>query len=98
MLSYDIDSSKLHENPVRKNKRFFRRTSSTLQLGSEPADPIKTPLNVALPLAEKPHLLSPSVLKQDLFSSSVDTRNYFNSNRSVSVDLNLSTKLQNQHS
>lgn len=97
MLSYYTDSSKQHENRIRKNKRFFRRTSSTLQLGTEPADPIKTPLNVALPLAEKPHLLSPSVLKQDLFSSSIDTRDYFNSNRSVSVDLNLSSRLQNQH-
>ncbi|RDD37597.1 E3 ubiquitin-protein ligase UBR5 [Trichoplax sp. H2] len=91
------DTSKVYESRVRKNKRFFRRTNSTLHLGSEPADPFKTPMNIALPLAEKPHLLSPSVLKQDLFSSSIDTRDCFNSNRSVSVDLNLSTRLQNQH-
>ena len=46
--------------------QFFRRSNSTVCLGSLPASPFD-PLHEALPLAEKPHLLDSAYSKQQLF-------------------------------
>ncbi|XP_065062827.1 E3 ubiquitin-protein ligase UBR5-like isoform X1 [Rhopilema esculentum] len=48
---------------------FFKRSDSTLVLGYEPSDPFTTPLRDALPLASKPHLLNPTVRRDQLFGS-----------------------------
>lgn len=47
--------------------RFFKRSDSTLVLGYEPTDPVKTALKDALPLADRPHLLNPGARRDQLF-------------------------------
>ena len=46
---------------------FFHRSNSTSLLGCAAPDPFHTPLVDALPLAERPHLLSPNARKEDMF-------------------------------
>ncbi|XP_022696858.1 E3 ubiquitin-protein ligase UBR5-like isoform X3 [Varroa jacobsoni] len=47
---------------------FFQRSDSTLCLGCiPPPDPFATPLAEALPLAERPQLLTPAATRLDLF-------------------------------
>ncbi|CAK8697546.1 unnamed protein product [Clavelina lepadiformis] len=46
---------------------FFRRSESMTFLGCADPNAFEVPLAVALPLAEKPHLLQPSSRKEELF-------------------------------
>nr|CAB3267473.1 E3 ubiquitin-protein ligase UBR5-like [Phallusia mammillata] len=46
---------------------FFHRSESMTFLGSSDSNPFDVPLPVALPLAEKPHILQPSARKEELF-------------------------------
>ncbi|XP_075147167.1 E3 ubiquitin-protein ligase hyd isoform X2 [Haematobia irritans] len=48
---------------------FFARSDSTLSLGCLPPDGFDLPLDVAIPLADKPHLLQPNSKRQDLFAN-----------------------------
>lgn len=51
-----------------KKHSFFQRSDSTLCLGCiPPPDPFVTPLAEALPLAERPQLLTPASTRLDLF-------------------------------
>ncbi|XP_055383009.1 E3 ubiquitin-protein ligase hyd isoform X2 [Condylostylus longicornis] len=52
-----------------KRHSFFQRSESTLCLGCPAPDPFNTPLQIALPLADKPHLLQPGVKREELFSN-----------------------------
>ncbi|XP_068224173.1 E3 ubiquitin-protein ligase UBR5 isoform X7 [Palaemon carinicauda] len=49
-------------NPVK-----IKRSQSTLCLGSQSSDVFSTPLQEALPLADKPHLLQPNARREELF-------------------------------
>ena len=53
----------------RKGFSFFRRSPSTLCLGAASTDPFELPLNEALPLAERPQLLTPHASKEEMFGS-----------------------------
>merc|ERR1719228_142752 len=46
---------------------FFQRSESTLCLGCPPPDPFNTSMSETLPLADQPHLLTPSASREDLF-------------------------------
>ncbi|XP_011188197.2 E3 ubiquitin-protein ligase hyd isoform X1 [Zeugodacus cucurbitae] len=48
---------------------FFVRSESTLSLGCLAPDNFDLPLDVAIPLADKPHLLQPNSKREDLFSN-----------------------------
>lgn len=48
---------------------FFTRSDSTLSLGCLAPDGFDLPLDVAIPLADKPHLLQPNSKRQDLFAN-----------------------------
>lgn len=48
---------------------FFSRSDSTLSLGCLAPDGFDLPLDVAIPLADKPHLLQPNSKRQDLFAN-----------------------------
>ncbi|KAM7362066.1 E3 ubiquitin-protein ligase hyd isoform 4-T4 [Cochliomyia hominivorax] len=48
---------------------FFARSDSTLSLGCLAPDGFDLPLDVAIPLADKPHLLQPNSKRQDLFAN-----------------------------
>lgn len=48
---------------------FFRRSESTTFLGCPAPDPIHTPLEEALPLADRPQLLQPDATREQLFGS-----------------------------
>ncbi len=54
-------------NTSGRKSRFFRRSASTLYLGCPPPDPFSAPFYEALPLASKPHLLTPSARREQLF-------------------------------
>lgn len=65
--SGDPQSSKPAVHAGRKHS-FFQRSDSTLCLGCiPPPDPFATPLAEALPLAERPQLLTPAATRLDLF-------------------------------
>lgn len=55
--------------PAQRGRKhgFFQRSESTLCLGCPPPDPFTTPMSEALPLADQPHLLTPSARREDLF-------------------------------
>lgn len=63
--SADEDSN-LSNSRGRKHT-FFQRSQSTLCLGSLGADVFSSPLQEALPLADKPHLLQPNARREELF-------------------------------
>ncbi|XP_029848951.2 E3 ubiquitin-protein ligase UBR5 isoform X8 [Ixodes scapularis] len=48
---------------------FFQRSDSTLCLGCQAPDPFATPLAEALPLADRPQLLTPTATRQELFGA-----------------------------
>ncbi|KAH7947257.1 hypothetical protein HPB52_008998 [Rhipicephalus sanguineus] len=48
---------------------FFQRSDSTLCLGCQAPDPFSTPLAQALPLADRPQLLTPTATRQELFGA-----------------------------
>ena len=50
-----------------RKHRFFQRSNSTTLLGCATPDPFTIPLERALPLAERPHLLTPNARKEDIF-------------------------------
>ncbi|XP_063690395.1 E3 ubiquitin-protein ligase UBR5-like isoform X2 [Bolinopsis microptera] len=54
-----------------KRHSFFKRSNSTTFLGCPAPDPFSTPLSEALPLADKPHLLTSTARKEDLFGAPV---------------------------
>ena len=80
-------SSNQDTSQPRKRKEFFRRTESTLCLGCPPCDPYTTPMAEALPLADQPHLLTPTARREELFGIA---RHQMDSENSVKV---LPTKL-----
>ncbi|KAL9891475.1 E3 ubiquitin-protein ligase hyd isoform X1 [Glossina fuscipes] len=55
-------------NTTRRHS-FFTRSDSTLSLGCLAPDGFDMPLDVAIPLADKPHLLQPNSKRQDLFAN-----------------------------
>ncbi|XP_037950085.1 E3 ubiquitin-protein ligase hyd isoform X2 [Teleopsis dalmanni] len=54
------------ENNMRRPS-FFIRSDSTLSLGCLPPETLDKPVEAALPLADKPHLLQPNSKRTDLF-------------------------------
>ncbi|XP_068157779.1 E3 ubiquitin-protein ligase hyd isoform X1 [Drosophila tropicalis] len=48
---------------------FFTRSESTLSLGCSAPDGFDMPLDMAMPLADKPHLLQPTSKRQELFAN-----------------------------
>ncbi|XP_030371392.1 E3 ubiquitin-protein ligase hyd isoform X3 [Scaptodrosophila lebanonensis] len=48
---------------------FFTRSDSTLSLGCSAPDGFDLPLDMAMPLADKPHLLQPNSKRQELFAN-----------------------------
>ena len=64
--SCDGDADWSHSSSGRKHT-FFQRSNSTTFLGCPPPDPFHTPLLDALPLAERPQLLTPNARKEDIF-------------------------------
>ncbi|PIK38864.1 putative E3 ubiquitin-protein ligase UBR5, partial [Apostichopus japonicus] len=59
------------EPPKNSTQRhnFFRRSESTTFLGCPAPDPIHTPLEEALPLADRPQLLQPDATREQLFGT-----------------------------
>lgn len=53
---------------IRKSA-FFTRSDSTLSLGCSAPDGFDLPLDMAMPLADKPHLLQPNSKRQELFAN-----------------------------
>lgn len=66
-LNEMIRSDKFDPNNLGKKHSFFRRTRSTLYLGCPRPDPFLVPYHEALPLANKPQLLTPSARKEQMF-------------------------------
>ncbi|XP_055848021.1 E3 ubiquitin-protein ligase hyd [Episyrphus balteatus] len=64
-----LDDEILGENTSDKKNHFFKRSDSTLSLGCCAPDPFSLPLEIALPLADKPHLLQTNSKREDLFSN-----------------------------
>lgn len=67
-----VASSSLHVAGAAGTSRrhtFFARSDSTLSLGCLAPDGFDLPLDVAIPLADKPHLLQPNSKRQDLFAN-----------------------------
>lgn len=54
---------------IKKKKSFFNRSDSTLSLGCVAQDGFDLPVDVSLPLADKPHLLQPNSKRQELFAN-----------------------------
>lgn len=48
---------------------FFARSESTLSLGCSAPEGFELPLDMAMPLADKPHLLQPNSKRQELFAN-----------------------------
>ncbi|XP_064552253.1 E3 ubiquitin-protein ligase hyd [Drosophila montana] len=53
---------------IRKSA-FFTRSDSTLSLGCSAPEGFDLPLDMAMPLADKPHLLQPNSKRQELFAN-----------------------------
>nr|XP_018673161.1 E3 ubiquitin-protein ligase UBR5 isoform X2 [Ciona intestinalis] len=83
--STEDSSSSLSQPP----QSFFRRSESMDFLGeSEIPNLFEIPLPVALPLAEKPHLLQPTARKEDLFG-----RPRIDSSHSATSSMGLSSRV-----
>lgn len=83
-----------------RRNTFFARSDSTLSLGCLAPDGFDLPLDVAIPLADKPHLLQPNSKRQDLFanlplivSPTENTRTVQNNQSSLNTLDNPPTKL-----
>lgn len=63
------DDFALGLNSLGRRHGFFQRSESTLCLGCPAPDPFSVPLEAALPLADKPHLLQPAAKREELFSN-----------------------------
>lgn len=61
------EAKEAKEANVTREHGFFRRTNSTLFLGCPPPDPFLAPFHQTLPLADKPHLLTPNARREVLF-------------------------------
>ena len=80
----------------RKGFSFFRRSPSTLCLGAASTDPFELPLSEALPLAERPQLLTPHASKEEMFGSATfdgclttegpATNNAESSNQTITIE------------
>ena len=74
---------------------FFQRSDSTLWLGCiPPPDPFLTPLNEALPVAEKPQLLTPTATRLDLFGP---PSKYYNDRRGSAYQLKPSLRVSQEN-
>lgn len=56
-------------SPISRRHSFFARSDSTLSLGCLAPEGFDLPLDVAIPLADKPHLLQPNSKREDLFAN-----------------------------
>ena len=67
----DTNQSSGGQNPAGRGRKhgFFQRSESTLCLGCPPPDPFTTPMSETLPLADQPHLLTPTASREDLFGA-----------------------------
>ena len=54
-----------------KRHTFFKRSNSTTFLGCPSPDPFSTTLSESLPLADRPHLLTSTARKEDLFGAPI---------------------------
>merc|ERR1719357_1849320 len=84
--------------PAQRGRKhgFFQRSDSTLCLGCPPPDPFTTPMSEALPLADQPHLLTPSSRREDLFGiprQQVETEGTQNPMTVLPTKLGLSTRV-----
>merc|ERR1719481_1033989 len=84
--------------PAQRGRKhgFFQRSDSTLCLGCPPPDPFTTPMSEALPLADQPHLLTPSSRREDLFGiprQQVETEGSQNPMTILPTRLGLSTRV-----
>lgn len=59
----------LYSNANTRKYAFFNRSDSTLSLGCSAPDGFDLPLDMAMPLADKPHLLQPNSKRQELFAN-----------------------------
>lgn len=62
-------SRNLYLNVNTRKYAFFTRSDSTLSLGCSAPDGFDLPLDMAMPLADKPHLLQPNSKRQELFAN-----------------------------
>ncbi|XP_034475601.1 E3 ubiquitin-protein ligase hyd [Drosophila innubila] len=62
-------SKNLYSNANTRKYAFFTRSDSTLSLGCSAPDGFDLPLDMAMPLADKPHLLQPNSKRQELFAN-----------------------------
>ena len=68
--SMDDDTNQSSAGVTKGRKHgFFQRSESTLCLGCPPPDPFSTPMSETLPLADQPHLLTPTASREDLFGA-----------------------------
>ena len=67
----DTNQSSGGQTPAPRGRKhgFFQRSESTLCLGCPPPDPFTTPMSETLPLADQPHLLTPTASREDLFGA-----------------------------
>merc|ERR1719481_1316208 len=98
--SMDEDTNQSSTGPVpalRGRKHgFFQRSDSTLCLGCPPPDPFTPPMSEALPLADQPHLLTPTARREDLFGiprQQVETEGSQNPMTVLPTRLGLSTRV-----
>ncbi|KAH8369432.1 hypothetical protein KR009_010813 [Drosophila setifemur] len=62
-------SSLSSSNLGTRRHAFFARSESTLSLGCSAPEGFDLPLDMAMPLADKPHLLQPNSKRQELFAN-----------------------------
>lgn len=63
------ESGSSYTNTSRRHSLFFSRSESTLSLGFLAPEGFELPLDVAIPLADKPHLLQPNSKREELFAN-----------------------------
>ena len=91
--SMDEDTNQSSSGCGRGRKHgFFQRSESTLCLGCPPPDPFTSPLSSCLPLADQPHLLTPTASREDLFGAPCQQVEPGNSMSVLPTRLGLSTR------
>ena len=91
--SMDEDTNQSSSGSGRGRKHgFFQRSESTLCLGCPPPDPFSSPLSSCLPLADQPHLLTPTASREDLFGAPCQQVEPGNSMSVLPTKLGLSTR------
>ena len=91
--SMDEDTNQSSTGCGRGRKHgFFQRSESTLCLGCPPPDPFTSPLSSCLPLADQPHLLTPTASREDLFGAPCQQVEPGNSMSVLPTKLGLSTR------